>query len=93
MAKQRNSRSKSKPPAAAVVAPIAPAPTARAAIVEDVAVTTVAATNVAAPALVKAAPGHDEIARRAYELWLHGGGQMGTHLDDWLRAERELITA
>jgi hypothetical protein len=31
-----------------------------------------------------------EIARRAYELYVARGGQHGSDLDDWLRAEREL---
>ena len=34
-------------------------------------------------------PGHEEIAARAYELHESGGG--GGPLDDWLRAERELL--
>jgi hypothetical protein len=32
----------------------------------------------------------EEIAQRAYELWLKRGGQHGSDQDDWLRAEREL---
>jgi hypothetical protein len=36
------------------------------------------------------APTHDEIARRAYELFLQRGGQHGSHEQDWLRAESEL---
>ena len=31
----------------------------------------------------------DEIRRRAYEIWLAGGGGNGHELDDWLEAERE----
>ena len=31
-----------------------------------------------------------EIAKRAYEIWLHQGAGHGCHLDHWLRAEREL---
>jgi len=34
---------------------------------------------------------HDEIAVRAYELYLEHGGDDGHDLDDWLQAERELI--
>lgn len=97
MAKQRNSRSKSKPPAAAVVTKPEP-------VVTDVMTVATNTKNVASEMTVaseptntmtmaKATPSHDDIARRAYELWLHGGGQMGTHLEDWLRAERELRTA
>jgi len=35
-------------------------------------------------------PNHDEIRRRAYEIYLEGGSLPGSELDDWLRAEREL---
>jgi len=35
-------------------------------------------------------PNHDEIRRRAYEIYLEGGCLPGRELDDWLRAEREL---
>jgi hypothetical protein len=35
------------------------------------------------------APGYEEIAIRAYELHEAGGGE--GPLDDWLRAERELM--
>ena len=34
-----------------------------------------------------------EIARRAFELYCARGGQHGQDLDDWLRAERELIAS
>lgn len=33
---------------------------------------------------------HDQIARRAYELWQQRCGKHGSDQDDWLRAEREL---
>jgi len=33
---------------------------------------------------------HDQIAIRAYELFLQDGGVHGRHVDHWLRAEREL---
>ena len=32
-----------------------------------------------------------DIARRAFELYCARGGQHGLDLDDWLRAERELV--
>jgi hypothetical protein len=35
----------------------------------------------------KAAPTHDEVAQRAYEIHQREGGH---HEDNWLRAEREL---
>jgi hypothetical protein len=36
------------------------------------------------------APNHEEIARRAYELWVKRHGMGGTAQEDWLRAEQEL---
>jgi hypothetical protein len=33
----------------------------------------------------------EEIARRAYELFIARGGQPGHELDDWLQAESELL--
>ena len=36
------------------------------------------------------APSHEEIRRRAYEIYLERGDSPGDELDDWLRAEREL---
>jgi uncharacterized protein YndB with AHSA1/START domain len=36
------------------------------------------------------APTHDEIARRAYELYLERGQQPGDQREDWLAAEKEL---
>ena len=35
----------------------------------------------------------DAIARRAYELFEKRGREMGHDLDDWLRAEHELMEA
>lgn len=39
----------------------------------------------------KKLPTRDEIARRAYELYLSRGGAAGHDLDDWLQAEYELM--
>lgn len=39
----------------------------------------------------KTAPTHEEIAMRAYEIYLERGGAPGDALDDWTRAERELV--
>lgn len=36
------------------------------------------------------APTHEEISRRAYELWVKRGGEGGNAQEDWLRAEQEL---
>jgi hypothetical protein len=33
----------------------------------------------------------DDIARRAYDLYQQRGGAHGNDLEDWLRAERELL--
>ncbi|MBI3181571.1 MAG: DUF2934 domain-containing protein [Myxococcales bacterium] len=35
-------------------------------------------------------PTHEEIARRAYELWQARGRTHGRQEEDWLQAEREL---
>jgi DUF2934 family protein len=35
-------------------------------------------------------PAHEEIAVRAYEIYLSRGGSPGWDLDDWLEAERQL---
>jgi len=35
-------------------------------------------------------PSEEEIARRAYEIFLEHGGRHGNDLEDWLQAEREL---
>lgn len=51
-------------------------------------------TEVTARAAVAAAPvrpSHDEIARRAYELWCAEGRPDGREHDHWLAAERSLI--
>lgn len=50
----------------------------------------------AAPAVVvvaKPAPSHEQIARRAYELYLQRGATHGCDLQDWIAAERELTHA
>ena len=36
------------------------------------------------------APTHEQIARRAYELYLQRGAAHGCDLQDWIAAEREL---
>lgn len=36
-------------------------------------------------------PYHEQIARRAYEFYLERGPQEGHDVDDWLRAENELL--
>ncbi|HKD49660.1 MAG TPA: DUF2934 domain-containing protein [Candidatus Acidoferrum sp.] len=39
----------------------------------------------------KSAPTHEEIALRAYEIYLERGAAPGDALEDWTRAERELM--
>jgi len=43
-----------------------------------------------APA-TKPAPTHDEIALRAYHIYLQRNGAPGNPFDDWKRAEHELL--
>jgi hypothetical protein len=53
-------------------------------------------TKSEAPAGTAAVPAtitEAEIARRAFEVFCARGGQHGRALDDWLQAERELLTA
>ena len=38
----------------------------------------------------KTTPTHEQIALRAYEIYLERGGASGDALEDWTRAEREL---
>ena len=37
-------------------------------------------------------PSHDQIARRAYELWIQSGYVDGRDAENWAQAERELCT-
>ncbi len=43
------------------------------------------------PRTVKTLPSQEEIALRAYHIYLVRGGAPGNALDDWTRAERELL--
>jgi hypothetical protein len=36
-------------------------------------------------------PTHDEIEFRAFQIYLHRGGENGRDVEDWLKAERELL--
>ncbi len=45
----------------------------------------------AAPAPRRPAVTAEDIAKRAYEIFCERGRTHGHHLDDWLRAERELL--
>ncbi len=42
------------------------------------------------PPTASRAPTHEEIERRAYEIYLARGGQHGHDVEDWLQAENEL---
>jgi hypothetical protein len=44
----------------------------------------------ASPPPPTGAPPADEVARRAYEIYLARGGEPGHEQEDWLRAEKEL---
>jgi hypothetical protein len=43
------------------------------------------------PRTVKSQATREEIALRAYEIFLERGGAPGNELEDWTRAERELL--
>jgi DUF2934 family protein len=43
------------------------------------------------PRAAKSHPSTEDIAIRAYQIYLERGGAPGTALDDWTRAERELL--
>jgi len=43
-------------------------------------------------AAVKSTPTQDQIAARAYEIYLERGATPGDPMQDWLRAELELAT-
>jgi hypothetical protein len=43
------------------------------------------------PRAAKPVPTHDEIALRAYHIYLQRHGAPGNPFEDWTRAERELL--
>jgi len=43
------------------------------------------------PRTAKIPPTREEIALRAYQIYLERGGAPGNELQDWTRAERELL--
>lgn len=47
-------------------------------------------TEIAPPSETPARPTEEEIATRAYHIYLERGGGEGNPDDDWLQAEREL---
>ena len=46
-----------------------------------------------APVAPKMAPSREDIARRAYEIYVARGKTDGRDLEDWIQAERELVGA
>ncbi len=48
------------------------------------------ATKTKTPRAAKAKPTHEEIALRAYQIYLERNGATGDPHSDWLRAEAEL---
>jgi hypothetical protein len=44
------------------------------------------------PRTAKAGPTLEQIQARAYEIYLERRGAPGSQMDDWLRAERELVS-
>lgn len=44
----------------------------------------------APPEGAQAVPSHEDIERRAHEIWLERGAEPGHELDHWLQAEEEL---
>ena len=41
---------------------------------------------------MKSTPLQEKIAKRAYEIFEARGKQEGAHMDDWLKAEQEIVT-
>jgi len=41
----------------------------------------------------KAKPSHDEIAEKAFQIYLERNGAPGDPMQDWIRAEQELTAA
>lgn len=42
-------------------------------------------------AIPQAGPTHEEIALRAYRIFIERGDAEGTSIEDWLQAEKELV--
>ena len=52
---------------------------------------TTASPKTAKPRATRKSPPKEEIALRAYQIYLERDGAPGNPLDDWARAERELL--
>lgn len=58
------------------------------------AATTSAPTSTSTTGNASAAlPSNEDIAKRAYELYLQRGSESGYEIEDWLQAEAELVAA
>jgi hypothetical protein len=79
---------KQSPDSTAAAKPKAPRTRRSKAPAEPTALVDTAADGVSAA--VKAAPTAEDIRERAYHLYLERGGNDGSELDDWVRAEAEL---
>jgi hypothetical protein len=79
------------PPPAVTASNTAAAPVTQAQAPKEIkpaaAAPAVQAASVATP---RPAPSQEQIARRAYELFLARGGEHGHHDEDWNQAERDL---
>lgn len=53
---------------------------------------TISESAAPAPAAAAVELSRADIARKAYELYCARGGRNGSEVDDWLRAERELLS-
>jgi len=52
-----------------------------------------AGTSAATKSAIETLPLEEQIRRRAYELYVERGNASGSELDDWLRAESEILMA
>ena len=43
--------------------------------------------------IAEALPVEEQVRQRAYELYVTRGDESGSELEDWLRAEREILLA
>lgn len=81
------SRSSARKPAAKATTPASAAPVAAKPAMAPT-------TSSAAPRVMQQAPRieptHDQISRRAYEVWIRKGCPTGQDIENWQQAEREL---
>jgi hypothetical protein len=98
-ASQIGSKAASKAPAKTVATKTATSPAAKKTSAKTPAATPVAAKTVAAkkvaektpaPAATPAEPTHEQISRRAFEIFQKRGHTHGGHHNDWAQAEHEL---